>query len=205
MARGFLITLEGIDGAGTTTHAAILARRLRAAGVATHTTAEPSTGPIGVLIRRVLTRQTEMSERALAMLFAADRLDHLDREIQPHLDLGEVVLSDRYLMSSLAYQSITNPLDWVATLNNQALRPDATLYLQLSAETAARRRTARGGPEELFDAMARQQAVAATYDQLVGRDEVGALHVIDASLSIASIAEVIWQITQDVIDGRTDV
>src|SRR5690242_1367991 len=110
------IVLEGIDGSGTTTQAARLAQTLQARGARVHATREPSTGPVGRLLRQALTGTLVADERpvqldfcTLALLFAADRMDHVRREIEPALARGEVVISDRYDLSSLIYQSETSP------------------------------------------------------------------------------------------------
>jgi dTMP kinase len=106
--RGRFLVLEGLDGAGTTTQARLLADRLRRGGRRAHLTAEPSGGPVGALLRQVLTRRIGGGEGegfdagALALLFAADRLDHWSAEIDPRLAGGEDVVSDRYALSSLA-------------------------------------------------------------------------------------------------------
>ena len=152
-AAGRFIVLEGIDGSGTTTQAARLAASLRAAGHAVVSTREPSDGPLGVVLRQALTRRlVGLSDQALALLFAADRLDHLASVVEPALAEGKVVVSDRYVLSSLAYQGMRLPLSWVETLNAAARPADLTLYLEVDPRTAARRRQGRGGAAELFDA-----------------------------------------------------
>jgi dTMP kinase len=153
---GRFIVLEGIDGSGTTTQAARLAAALREAGHAVVSTREPSDGPIGVLVRQALTRRlVGLSDRVLALLFAADRLDE-----------GKVVVSDRYVLSSLAYQGMRLPLAWVEALNAAARPADLTLFLEVDPRTAARRRHGRGGTEELFDADEVQRAVARAYGRV---------------------------------------
>src|SRR5580700_7954803 len=113
-SRGRFVVLEGIDGSGTTTHVARLADRLRARKQTVRTTREPSDGPIGTLVRQVLTgRIVVPGGRApnwttMALLFAADRMDHIEAEIDPWLASGGVILSDRYDASSLAYQSVSS-------------------------------------------------------------------------------------------------
>jgi dTMP kinase len=165
---GRFIVLEGIDGSGTTTQAARLVASLRASGHAVVNTREPSDGPIGVVLRQALTRRlVGLSDRALALLFAADRLDHLASVVEPALAEGKVVVSDRYVLSSLAYQGMRMPLGWVETLNAAARPADLTLYLEVDAGTAARRREGRGGTEELFDADEVQRAVARAYGRVV--------------------------------------
>jgi dTMP kinase len=177
-SRGRFLVLEGLDGAGTTTQARRLAAALRAAGRTVHVTAEPSGGPVGVLTRLVLTkrlgggpgRADGFDPGALALLFAADRLDHLSAEIVPRLEAGEDVISDRYTLSSLAYQSLTcGDLAWVEALNSRARAPDATLFLRVSPEVAIARRQAENGGGELFEVPAFQREVARAYDRCVER------------------------------------
>jgi dTMP kinase len=163
-----LIVLEGLDGAGTTTQARRLVEHLRATGRTAHLTREPSDGPIGRLIREMLTGQHAIREQAIAqstfgLLFAADRLDHLQREVEPQLAAGATVVSDRWYHSSLAYQGTGADRDWIATLNARARRPDLTIFLQVRPEVAAQRRVAAGRVQELFDDLRMQQEVDAGY------------------------------------------
>src|SRR5688572_8576363 len=100
--RGRFIVVEGPDGVGTTTQAAAVANALEQRGRRTHVTAEPSKGAIGQLVRARL--KHEGDKETLALLFAADRLDHWHGEVRPQLDAGVDVVSDRYVLSSLVYQ-----------------------------------------------------------------------------------------------------
>ncbi len=163
-----LIVLEGLDGAGTTTQARRLADHLNTHGHAAHVTREPSDGPIGVLIRQMLTGGHAIPGQALSqstfgLLFAADRLDHLQREVEPRLAAGITVISDRWYHSSLAYQGTGADRDWIAALNARARRPDLTLFLEVRAEVAAARRAAAGRVQELFEDIRMQEEVAAGY------------------------------------------
>jgi len=160
---GKLIVLEGIDGSGTTTQAARLHGYLRSLGLSAVETREPSHGPVGLLIRKVLSGEEKTDPAAMALLFAADRLDHLAREIVPALDAGTHVITDRYLLSSLAYQSIEVDRALVVSFNQRARRADLTLLLDVPVNVAAARRRARGGPVELFDDDAFQAQVASNY------------------------------------------
>jgi dTMP kinase len=196
-AAGRFIVLEGIDGSGTTTQAARLAASLRAAGHGVVSTREPSDGPLGVVLRQALTRRlVGLSDRALALLFAADRLDHLASVVEPALAEGKVVVSDRYVLSSLAYQGMRLPLGWVETLNAAARPADLTLYLEVDPRTAARRREGRGGAAELFDADEVQRAVARAYGRVVRR-HARAQHVmrVDGRLSPDEVArEILFRV-----------
>jgi len=106
----------------------------------------------------------------MALLFAADRIDHLQREIEPQLAAGKSVISDRYLLSSLAYQAEEAERDWVLGLARGVLHPDLTLLLDLPIEVAAKRREAAGRPIERYDADSYLAKVAANYRSLASQD-----------------------------------
>ena len=166
-----LIVIEGLDGAGTTTQARLVAEALRGRGHKAHLTREPSDGPVGKLIREMLVGKhaiegEKLSQTTFSLLFAADRLDHLQREVEPALARGEIVISDRWYHSSLAYQGTDTERAWISLLNQRARRPDLTVLLRVRAETAARRRVAAGRAQELFEDIAMQERVAAGYDQV---------------------------------------
>ena len=186
VAAGRFFVLEGLDGAGTTTQAKRLAAWMRERGRQVHVTAEPSAGPVGALIRQILTRRVAgppgprgeaqgFDPSALALLFAADRLDHVSAEIGPRLAEGWDVISDRFTLSSLAYQALTcDDASWVETINRRALAPDATLFLEVSPATAVRRRFAASGQREIFEVPAFQRKVARAYRSAIARlREVG--------------------------------
>ena len=150
--RGTHIVLEGIDGAGTTTQRGCLAEALVKRGYDVHQTAEPSSLPVGRLIRQALQKEIAWRPTQMALAFALDRLDHVQQEIEPAMAEGKIVLSDRYVISSLVYQSLELPIDWVRSLNQHAPEPDLTLLVDLEVSEAEARRSKRGGPEEIFDA-----------------------------------------------------
>jgi dTMP kinase len=169
-SRGRFIVIEGLDGAGTTTQCAELAKALRAAGRDVHVTNEPTGGPIGTLIRQALSGRLglpngagALTPQTLALLFAADRVDHLAAEIEPALARGATVLCDRYVLSSLAYQGSQVGMPWVEAINSQADRPDLTLFLNIELGVAAQRRTARGLAPELYETDEAQTRTAKQY------------------------------------------
>jgi dTMP kinase len=173
-ARGHLVVLEGLDGSGTTTQCAALGLALRERGHEVLVTGEPSGGPVGTLLRQALTGRLGLPGQAgpldaptLALLFAADRTDHLAAAIEPALARGAVVLSDRYLLSSLAYQGAELGLAWVAAINRQARQADLTLFLEVAPTLAARRRLGRGAPEELYEAAAVQRRTQRAYRRAI--------------------------------------
>jgi dTMP kinase len=189
------IVLEGIDGSGTTTQLGLLERHLQRRGRRVHITREPSTGPIGRLLREILLggHKSPTGEPvdglAMALLFAADRRDHLTREIAPALADGADVVSDRYLLSSLAYQAQEAERDWVAGLARDVRVPDLTLLLDLPVEVAAARRRAAGRPDERYDADSIQARVAARYRDLCAADPRAV--ILDAAGSVAEVANAI--------------
>jgi dTMP kinase len=170
--RGRFVVVEGLDGAGTTTQARLLGERLRAAGRAVHVTAEPSGGPVGALVRQVLQQRITggpgggFDPHALALLFAADRLDHVAAEVAPRLAAGCDVVSDRYTLSSLAYQGLTTgDLAWVEAINRRAPAPDLIVFLRVRPGLALGRRRAAGTPPELYEVDAFQRRVARAYER----------------------------------------
>ena len=200
-AEGAFIVVDGVDGAGKGTQITMLRDALLSRGRAAHVTAEPSTWPIGALIRRYL--RSELPESlpgaaSMALLFAADRMQHLEHEILPHLSRGEIVLCDRYDASSIAYQSATAAGDeaardrmmaWVAELNARARRPDLTVVLDLPVELAAERRAARGAKAELFERLELQRRIRAQYAKLPRVRPDDSIVVVDASPSIDEVHE----------------
>jgi dTMP kinase len=167
------IVLEGIDGSGTTTQAQAISSTLRARGLDVVETRQPTNSPIGKHLRASLRAESEaVSDRfALALLFAADRLDHVAREITPALERGAWIVCDRYVLSSLVYQSLDCPLNWVAAINAKARRADLTVLLDLPAKTAIKRvesRQSEGEKEsEIFDHLPIQTKLAKRYRDLI--------------------------------------
>ena len=168
------IVLEGLDGAGTTTQAERLVEWLEQHGHKAHLTAEPSDGPIGRLIRDVLRGRllgadgNGLTAASIAGLFLADRADHIHSEIQPKLDAGTFVICDRYLLSSLAYQGIDAPMEWVAQVNAPMPAPGLTLMVTVKPDVAAQRRQGRGGQTEIYELSDFQRKVALGYERACG-------------------------------------
>ena len=208
---GLFIVIEGIDGSGSTTHSKLLAKALRQRGIRVAETCEPSGGPIGGMIRQVLQRRLFVADAAgprafawstMALLFAADRMDHLDSTVVPALRDGAVVISDRYDLSSLAYQSATAPtgekvVSWIRELNARAIRPDLTIVIDVPPEVAEERRRSRQGVEELFEARDLQARLCDIYreaERLVPGDRIahvsgeGAVSDVAASVLEAVLA-----------------
>jgi len=166
--RPLFIAIEGLDGSGGTTQVRLLGTWLAASGRDVHLTAEPSRGPVGRFIRQALADPDEhVSDAILPYLFAADRRDHLDREILPALERGEHVVSDRYTHSSLAYQSLVLGLAPVAELNARFRAPDLAILLDLDPETCLQRVLARGETRDRFEALDRLRAIHDAYEAVL--------------------------------------
>lgn len=194
--RGLFIVLEGLDGSGTTTQAGRLAAWLRAGGLAVEDTCEPSTGPIGGPIRTVLDGRMSLVPAALALMFAADRVDHLYQPsgIVETLRRGVSVVSDRYVLSSLAYQAAQGlPVEWLSQINASAVAPDVTVYIEATVDTCLRRIGARSGRTELFHERAQLEQVDSHYRQVLAHHghtgaPVGALLAIDGEADPDAVA-----------------
>ncbi len=193
MREARFIVFEGLDGAGTTTQAARLAERLRHEDVQVHETKEPSTGPLGRLLRDALEHRAELDPVALALTFAADRADHLQRVVA-HLQAGTWVVSDRYVLSSLAYQpSAEVPLEWVEQINRFAMAPDVTVFVDTDVETCLRRIAQRGGDAELFDTCEELERIDSNYRALLERGtKLGHLVTVDGTAAPDAVADAVW-------------
>jgi dTMP kinase len=164
--RGTFVVLEGIDGAGTTTQATRLAAWLEQKKISVELTREPTSGPAGALIQQALQGKIDLDEKALALLFAADRIDHLSRVIEPALAKGSWIVSDRYVLSSLAYQSVHVPLPWVRLLNQYAPWPEVTFLLDAPVEVCLERIRALGRPVEHYEKPGTLQSIRENYQKL---------------------------------------
>ena len=180
-SRGRFIVLEGIDGAGTTSQMRHVVEWLERRGELVHATREPTDGPIGLMLRQVLrgrlvatpglakgdAKTQPLDPATVALLFAADRLDHLQNEIVPQLDAGRHVVCDRYVLSSLAYQSLETDLRFVRNVNEKALAPDLTIFLRVRAEVAMDRIESSRTQKDTFEKLPLQKRIAASYDKLI--------------------------------------
>jgi dTMP kinase len=172
---GRFIAIEGLDGSGGTTQTRLLAATLTGMGLPVLTTREPSDGPVGRLIRAALKGAgspgtagedaAQLGDAVLSYLFAADRRDHLDREVLPALSKGTWVVSDRYLHSSLAYQSLAVGFDLVASLNAGFPDPDLTVMLDLAPAQCLARIAARSNARDRFENAERLASVALGYER----------------------------------------
>jgi len=191
---GTFIVMEGIDGAGKSTQARLLAKWFEERGYEVVLTKEPTDTAFGKLIRRlVLTGGKEgiidgarISHEAEALLFAADRAEHVAKLIRPSLEAGKVVISDRYFYSSLAYQWARGlDLEWLIDLNRFAIRPDLVILLDLPVKESMKRINGRSIKSE-FDRIAElQKKVRENYLKLAER--FPEIRIVNALASVEDI------------------
>jgi dTMP kinase len=196
------IVLEGLDGAGTTTQLRLADEKLAALGRPHFCTSEPTGHPLGMLIRDVLTRRRGLHPTALALLFAADRAEHLleaDGGILSRLERGELVISDRYLFSSLAYQSLACDFEYVRTLNAGFPLPRDVVFVDTPVHESQQRLNGRAGPE-LFDGADIQERILDNYRRSFDlfHDSGLRLHVLDGALPPADLFAKFWKIIDSV-------
>jgi len=139
--NGIFICIEGLDGSGKTTHAHRLVRNLQMKGFDAIYTTEPSRGLLGQFIRGTILDQKKRVPMVVeAVLFAVDRVEHFEKDVKPALVLGKVVVSDRCVYSSLAYQGAAGlDLEWIEKINRFALPSDLTFYINVPPEDAVKR------------------------------------------------------------------
>ncbi len=134
------ICVEGLDGSGKTTQAQMLTERLNKDFKAVYT-AEPSHGKTGTFLRECcLYEEKRLPTAVEALLFAADRVEHVENEIKPALAKGKLVICDRYIYSSLAYQGSAGlSLAWIKKINSYALKPDYAVFIDVPPERVLER------------------------------------------------------------------
>ena len=189
--RGVFICIEGLDGCGKTTQAKLLVKKLKREYNAVYT-AEPSRGQIGKLIKKhCLLASKRGSVQIEALLFAADRVEHLDREVLPALLNGQIVVSDRYVYSSYAYQGGAGlDLNWIEIINKHAVKPDLALFIDVDPRTVVQRLKRKKSVMENLETQLRVREIYLKYV------ENGALLKIDGNKSKREVTKEIWQVVK---------
>lgn len=198
--RGVFIVFEGIDGSGKSTHIKALAKELKGRGYNVIQTSEPSKDRIGNFIRRYAERNDHrLTPETEALLFAADRFEHVMTVVEPALKRGRIVISDRYLYSSLAYQGAGGlDLDWIREMNRFAPKPDLGILLDLLPEFSLQRVERRKTVFEVSDYLRKVRDV---YLRLV---EEGDLVKVDADKPRKAVQEEIFSLVNELLDGVED-
>jgi dTMP kinase len=204
MTAGLFIAFEGGEGVGKSTQIALASQWLRGLGRDVLETREPGGTPLGQELRRlVLDPDGHVTPRAETLLYAADRAHHVDTVILPALAAGRVVLTDRYVDSTLAYQGAGRGLDDARVITEWAtggLLPDLTVLLDLDPRTGLERAGARSSPDRLeATALAFHLAVREGFLALAAQAPERYV-VIDAALD----ADLIAALVRDAIAARLD-
>ncbi len=161
--EGILIVIEGLDGAGLSTQAALLAGYLSEKNKKVILTKEPTSSPIGNLIKSALNRKPEFSLLTLQLLFAADRAEHLEKEIEPALRANKIVIVDRYILSSLAFGSVDNDLAFLKQVNSTFRKPDLTFIIDTPPGVCLERIIKARDNIELFEVEQKLEKVRENY------------------------------------------
>jgi len=193
MKGGFFICIEGLDKSGKTTQSTLLVEALCRRGYDAIYTAEPSCRKIGNFIREyILNGKKRISPIVEALLFAADRAEHTENVIKPNLKKGRIVVSDRYLFSSLAYQGAAGlNIDWIREINRAAIKPDLAIYIDVPVDVVFHRCQ---GKKSIMEYREIQEMVREIYMRMI-RD--GELILVDGDRPVERIA---WDIEMLVLE-----
>ncbi|UCG44910.1 MAG: dTMP kinase [Candidatus Bathyarchaeota archaeon] len=185
--NGVFICIEGLDGSGKTTHARRLVKDLHRMRLNAEYTTEPSIGEIGKFVRQwILQGRRRVPSVVEALLFAIDRVAHVEEEIWPALCKGRIIVSDRYVYSSLAYQGATGlDMEWIEAINRFALLPDLAIYIDVPPEVVVGRLR---GTKSVMESLKVQREVHSVYKGLV---EKGTMISVDGNQPIGDVAEAI--------------
>jgi len=184
--NGKFIVFEGIDGSGKSTQIKQISKRLKAIDYKVYSTFEPTDGPIGSLIRQMLSGKISTDQRTIASLFAADRTDHLVNKvsgIRHKIDQGEIILCDRYYFSSYAYHAQYIDMEWVIhanSLNAEILRPDVTIFIDVDPDICLERIKNSRSNFEMYEKLDVMKKVRANYfkafDALKGLETIAIIN-----------------------------
>ncbi len=198
-ASGKFLVFEGIDGSGKTTQVKNVYQRLKGQGRDVTATFEPTDGPIGSLIRQMLSGEMPTDQRTIASLFAADRTDHLvnpESGIRKLMDEGKTIVCDRYYFSSYAYHAQYIDMDWVIqanSLNADILKPTATLFIDVDPDVCIQRIRASRESLEIYEKIDIMKKVRDNYfkafDRLKHQETV---IIIDGNDTQENVAEKVW-------------
>ena len=211
--RGTFVVLEGLDGSGTTTQAQMLRDALAKRRVRVALTHEPTDEPIGSLIRDALSggavsartgHKIALSEKALCLLFAADRIEH-SIFIEEERSTGTHVVSDRYVWSSIAYQSLDSEISAqrVVDVNAGVSVPDVTILLDVPVEVCLERLRERNDSPTVYERGDLLRGIQQNYESTRSLYEThfGPVHIVDGTLPVDAVHSAIIEIAEDVTSG----
>ncbi len=195
--KGKFIVIEGLDGSGASTQVGMLSEYLSSKGYKVLVTKEPTNNLIGGLIRGQLTHEWKSNPECLQLLFAADRSHHIEKEIIPALERGFIVISDRYMYSSLAFGSIDCDTEWLKSINSKFLKPDVSIILNVPPEVSVERIGRSRAGFELFEDKAKLEKVRAVFDQLATENR--GIFMVDGTMPVNKVSMAIVREVQKVL------
>ena len=197
--RGIFICIEGLDGSGKTTHAYRIVRNLQEKGFDAVYTTEPSRGALGKFIRGTILEGKKRVPRVVeAFLFAVDRVEHFEKEVKPALKEGKIVVSDRCVYSSLAYQGAAGlDLEWIEKINRFALPPDLAIYIDVPPEVVVKRIRRK---KSVMERLETQRRVKEVYMKFVDN---GKLVPIDGDITKAELEQNLMNLILEFLQNKT--
>lgn len=196
--KGIFICIEGLDGSGKTTHAYRLVRNLQKKRFDAIYTTEPSRGELGTFIRGTILEGKKRVPRVVeAVLFAVDRVEHIEKDVKPALKEGKIVVSDRCVYSSLAYQGAAGlDLEWIDEINRFALPPDLAIYIDVPPEVVVKRIRRK---KSVMERLETQRKVQEVYMRFV---DDGKLMLIDGDRKKGEVAQNLLTVILDFLQNK---
>ena len=197
--KGVFICIEGLDGSGKTTHAHRLVRNLQENRFDAIYTTEPSRGELGTFIRGTILEGKKRVPRVVeTVFFAVDRVEHINKDVKPSLKEGKIVVSDRCVYSSLAYQGAAGlDLEWIEEINRFALPPDLAIYIDVPPEVVVKRIRRKKSVMERLETQRRVQKV---YMRFVDN---GKLMLIDGDRKKGEVEQNLLTVMLDFLHNKT--
>ena len=206
--RGLFITFEGLDGTGKTTQIHELETKLSELGLPYKKTREPGGTPIAEKIRDIILdpKNTEMCFQAEALLYAASRAQHVSEVIKPALEKSEIVICDRFFDSTLAYQGYARELSledlhYINNFAMQEVKPELTFLLDIPAAHTSERINSRELDRLDLEEMDFKNRVRAGFLKIADFEK-NRVKVINASLGIQEIHDIIWEKTKSILKEK---
>jgi dTMP kinase len=206
MASNLFIALEGIDGSGKSSQAKLLAEKMEQQGQKVFLTCEPTNGHVGSLLLSILKKQVKADHKTIALLFAADRIEHLlnkQEGVLQKLSDGYTVITDRYYFSSYAYNGTHSDIDWVIEINKmsaQILRPHVNFFIDVPPEVCMERINSNRASTELFENLDSLRNVRAKYLEAFGKlQSREKVTIINGNRPIEDISADLWQAVKSLL------
>lgn len=199
--RGRFIVFEGLDGSGKTTQLFNLRRKLLDENINCVEEREPSFNIIGIIAREAIKKRYSFDANTLALLFAADRAEHIKDDLLPALDSGISVLCDRFFFSNLAYQGLSIPFEKIIEINSPAidrLFPDITIFIDTPPEVCDIRMKRGRVHSEIYDAISESSKIRENYfkafEIYAGKADI---RVINGNQDESVVLEEIWEVVRN--------